>query len=182
MPCVIIDACCLIDLLASGHAEEILLACGHTWYLPVDVKDEVQFVRQSDPADARELIQVPVDLTPFCTAHVLTLCKLENQSESDLFTQYAIQFRSDGEAMCLALAQTRNWIIATDDRKAIRIAQQAGMTVISCPELVKTWADADHPERALLTKTLNDIELLAQFHPNAMMPEYQWWVDHLIAP
>ena len=48
--------------------------------------------------------------------------------------------------MCLALAESRGWLVATDDRKAIRVAQQAGLTVLSCPELIKTWADATRPD------------------------------------
>jgi predicted nucleic acid-binding protein len=108
---------------------------------------------------------------------VLTLCAPENQQELDQFTRYAAMFRSDGESMCLAIAEQRKWVMATDDRKAIRIAQQAGMTVVSCPELVRAWADATGPRQ--LSKILQDIQVLAQFKPNPTMPEYQWWVDEL---
>jgi predicted nucleic acid-binding protein len=86
-------------------------------------------------------------------------------------------FRSDGEAMCLALAEQRRWLVATDDRKAIRVAKQAGLKVVSCPELIKAWADATGADPAALNKVLEDIEVLAQFKPNPSMPEYQWWVD-----
>jgi len=81
--------------------------------------------------------------------------------------------------MCIALAESRDWPVATDDTKAIRIAQAAGLTVICCPELVKRWADVTHPDKATLKKTIQDIELLAQFRPNPAIPEYQWWVDQL---
>jgi hypothetical protein len=182
MPSATIDACCLIDLLASGHAETILRTCGYAWHLPVAVQGEVQFVRQPDPDSPGKIIKVVADLGPLLGAGVLALCQTENQQESDLFTQYATQFRSDGEAMCLALAEARSWLIATDDRKAIRIARQAGLSVVSCPELVKTWADVDHPDRGVLTKALEDIELLAHFRPSVTMPEYQWWMDQLSTP
>jgi len=58
-----IDACCLIDLLASGHAEAILLASGFTWQLPSAVQDEVLYRRQHDPAQPGKTINVPVDLS-----------------------------------------------------------------------------------------------------------------------
>jgi hypothetical protein len=77
-------------------------------------------------------------------------------------------------------AEQRKWVVATDDRRAIRVAQQAGLTVVSCPELVKAWADATVPDRAALSKVLEDIQVLAQFKPNPTMPEYQWWVDELV--
>ena len=31
----VIDACCLIDLLASGQMEAILRATGYAWHLPM---------------------------------------------------------------------------------------------------------------------------------------------------
>jgi predicted nucleic acid-binding protein len=179
MSSTVIDACCLIDLLASGHVEEILSACGHSWCLPTAAKDEVRFVRRADPVDPQKFIQAPVDVAPLCSAGLLTLCDIANESESDLFTEYAAVFRSDGEAMCLALAQSRNWMIATDDRKAIRVAREAGLTILSCPELLKVWADRDRPAPAILTKALSDIERFAKFLPNATMPHYAWWIEHL---
>jgi hypothetical protein len=81
--------------------------------------------------------------------------------------------------MCLALAEVRGWSVASDDRRAIRIAKQAGLAVASCPQLVKTYADATTLPRATLIQLLQDIQVLAQFVPNQSMPEYQWWVDQL---
>lgn len=182
MPSVVIDACCLIDLLASGHAESILRACGYAWHLPTAVLGEVQFVRQPDPTQPGKIIRVAVDLAPLFGSGVLTPCQPDNEQESDVFTRFAVQFRSDGEAMCMALAQSRGWIIATDDRKAIRVGQQAGLKVLSCPELVKTWSDAARPDRTTLANALQNIELFAQFRPSPSLPEYQWWQDQLGTP
>lgn len=179
MPSAAIDACCLIDLFASGHVDAILRAAGHTWHLPVAVQSEVKYVRQPDPENPGRLIAAPVDLDPLVQSGVLALCQPNNPQEMDLFTQYAVQFRSDGEAMCLALAQARGWIIATDDRKAIRISLQAGLTVISCPQLLKSWVDVIRPNRATLLKALNDIQLLSQFRPYPTLPHHQWWIDQL---
>ena len=81
--------------------------------------------------------------------------------------------------MCVALAESRGWTIATDDRKAIRIAQQAGLNVVSCPQLVKQWTDLTNPDKSLLAKALRDIETFAQFRPNPSLPEYPWWVENI---
>jgi hypothetical protein len=179
MPVAAIDACCIIDLLASGDAEAVLRASGFTWHLPAAVQGEVQYCRQHDPARPGKTVNVPADISGLISSGVLTLCAPENQQELDLFTHYAATFRSDGEAMCLALAAQRKWVIATDDRKALRVARQVGITAVSCPELVKTWADATGPDQAALNKVLQDIQVLAQFKPNPTMPEFQWWVDEL---
>jgi hypothetical protein len=178
----VIDACCLIDLLASGRAEEILRATGFAWHLPAAVHGEVQYVRQHDPAQASAVIAVPADLSPYLASGRLTLCQPDDSQEQAHFVQYAVQVRSDGEAMCLAIARSRGWPVATDDRKAIRAAGQAGLTVISCPELVKAWADANLPDPAMLRQVLADIQTLAQFRPNAAMREAGWWFQQLPSP
>src|SRR5262249_27198152 len=121
MPAVI-DACCLIDLLSSGQAEAILRTVGRIWHLPDAVQREVQYIRQHDPDQPGHFINVPADLTPLIASGLLTPCRPDDAGAQARFVHYATTFRSDGEAMCLALAESRGWVVATDDRKAIRIA------------------------------------------------------------
>jgi hypothetical protein len=171
----VIDACCLIDLLSSGEIEAILRAAGHAWHLADAVQAEVRYVRQHDPAQSGRIVTVPADLTPLIASGLLTLCQPDDPQEQARFVHYATIFRSDGEAMCLALAESRGWTVATDDRKAIRIGGRVGLTVISCPALIKTWAIATKPDRATLVQVLTNIQTLAQFRPNPAMPESGWW-------
>ena len=171
-----IDACCLIDLLASGQAEAILQATGHAWHLPTSVQDEVQYVRQHDPDNPGGYKNVPTDLTPLVKSGLLTTCQPDDPQEQARYVHYATVFRSDGEAMCLALGECRGWVVATDDRKAIRVARKVGLTVISCPELIRTWADATQPGPAILSQVLREVQTLAQFRPNEAMPEFDWWL------
>ncbi len=63
--------------------------------------------------------------------------------------------------------------------EAIRLGQAAGQTVISCPEIVKLWADTAQPAALVLQGALKDIQFLAQFRPNSSMPCYQCWNDQL---
>jgi hypothetical protein len=177
-----IDACCLIDLLVSGRAEEILRAIGYAWHLPVAVQGEVKYLRRYDPAQAGAILNEPADLTPYFASGLLTPCQPDDPHEQARFVHYATIFRSDGEAMCLALAESRGWPVATDDRKAIRVAGQAGLTVISCPQLVKAWVDASRPNPATVARVLTDIQTLAQFRPNLTMPESAWWSQQLASP
>ena len=178
----LIDACCLMDVLASGEAEAILRASGHAWHLPVAVQREVQYVRQYDPAQPGSFLNVPADLSPLIASGLLTLCQPDDPQEQARFVHYATVFRSDGEAMVLALAEGRGWVMATDDRKAIRVAGQAGLTVISCPELVKAWADTTQPDPAVLVQLLTDIQTLARFVPNPTMTEVWWWLRKVRSP
>jgi hypothetical protein len=177
-----IDACCLIDLLVTGLAEAILRASGHTWRLPSAVQGEVKYLRQHDLAQAGAFVTVPADLTPHIASGLLIPCQPDDTQEQTRFVHYATQFRSDGEAMCLALSECRNWPVATDDRKAIKVAEKAGLTVISCPQLVKAWADATQPDPATVVRVITDIQTLAQFRPNPSMPDAAWWLNSLSSP
>jgi DNA-binding phage protein len=179
LPPAAIDACCLLDLLASGDVEAVLRASGFSWQLPSAVRGEVQYVRQHDPTQSGKLVKVAADLSGLIASGLLTVGHPRDQQELDRFTHYATLFRSDGESMCLALAEQRGWVVATDDRRAVQVARQAGLTVVSCPQLLKAWADAATPDQATLLRVLQDIQVLAQFKPNPSMPEYQWWVDQL---
>ncbi len=175
----VIDACCLIDLLASGRAEAILRATGHAWHLPTSVQAEIKYVRQHDPDNPGGHKNVPADLTPLVKSGILTPCQPDDPQEEARYVHYATVFRSDGEAMCLALGECRGWIVATDDRRAINVAQRAGMTVVSCPELLKAWADATRPDSTSLLQVLTEIQTLAQFRPNPRMPDSAWWFRRL---
>ena len=174
-----IDACCLIDLLASGQAEAILRATGHAWHLPTVGSGRGPVRSAARPGQPGSYHNVPVDLTPLIDVRSADACQPDDAQEQARFVHTPRLFRSDGEAMCLALAECRGWIVATDDRKAIRVARQAGLTVVSCPELVKAWADATRPDPRALVQVLTDIQTLAQFRPNPTMPESAWWFKRL---
>src|SRR3954452_22899061 len=131
MPSAAIDACCLIDLLTTEHAKAILQAAGLDWHVPTAVESEVRHVRRYDASNPGQILTVPVDLSILKAVGLIQPCAPSDQAEQDRFIQYAARFRSDGEAMCLAIAEHRGWIVATDDRKAIRVAQQAGLSVLS---------------------------------------------------
>jgi hypothetical protein len=181
-PGAVIDACCLIDLLASGQAEAILSAAGFTWHLPSAVESEVRYLRQHDPEKPREIVRVQADLSGLVAAGALARCDAGTEEERERFVHFAAHFRSDGEALCLALAEGRGWTLATDDRKAIRVAGPAGLVVVSCPQLVKTWAHAAMPSQSTLKEVLQNIQILAQFRPNSSMPAYAWWIKQLAKP
>lgn len=175
----VIDACCVIDLLASGQIEAILRTTGYAWHLPDAVKAEVQFVRQRDPTQPDLFVNMPVDLSFHASSGLWSPCQPIGFQEQALFVQYAAQFRSDGEAICLAIAESRGWFVATDDQKAVRVAKAIGLSVISCPELVKKWADSSKPSADKLLHVLVEIQTLARFVPGTTMPESAWWMKKL---
>ena len=158
MPPAAIDACRMFDLLGLGthgshppsrrlHVAVALRSAGGSPVSP-----------SARPGEPGKIVKVPADLSGLIFSGVLTVCSPKNKQELDRYTHYAAVFRSDGEAMCLALAERRGWVVATDDRKAIRVARQTGLTVASCPQLVKAWAGATSPSRVVLKKVLQDVQ------------------------
>jgi hypothetical protein len=108
---------------------------------------------------------------------LLTPCDLEGEEEPRWFVQLATLFRSDGEAACLAVARSRGWALATDDRKARREAGNLGVSVVTTAELVKAWADATGADEAAVAGLLRDVQTFTRFIPHKTMPLHQWWVD-----
>ena len=111
------------------------------------------------------------------SAGVLALCQPDAPAELDLFIQYAARFGSDGEAMCLALAEHRGWLLATDDKEVMKVGQQAGLQIVSTPELLKAWSVKAAPDAATVAQALAAIELYARFRPSSAMADVAWWLD-----
>ena len=161
--------------MVTAHAEAILRASGFAWQVPVAVVSEVQTLRHHDPDVPGGVIAVPADLGPLLASGTLVTCQPDSPREEALFVHYASMFRSDGEAMCLAISEARGWAVATDDRRARSVAGKRGIAVVSCPELIKSWVEQTRPDLAILTKVLNDVQTLARFRPGPNLPEAEWW-------
>jgi len=142
MAALILDACGVLNLYASGRLAAILTASGHSWHLPVAVERESQTYRQPDPADPTKLVRVPIDLVAAIQSGLLQRCDCENEAETDLYVELTTRLGVDGECMGLALAKCRGWSILTDDRKARRIAEELGVPALATPQILKAWAAA----------------------------------------
>ena len=99
----------------------------------------------------------------------------------ELYLELAVSL-DDGEAMALALAKARGWKLATDDRKAISLAEKLHVEVITTPELVKYWAERTKPTAAILREVLLHIQNRARFFPNDKSPLRDWWFDIAASP
>jgi len=191
---VALDACCLINLCAAGRilypsssstattqrgakAHKGARHCpgfGLSLHVPAKVIGETLYTMQSDEEDQTRLVECPIDLQPYLAAGLLAPCDLETHEEIELFVQMAAQL-GDGEAACFALAAKRGWALATDDRRARRLAAESSLTVITTPELVKLWAKNTHASDEEIGTVLQNIQRFAYFTPRRNSPEYAWW-------
>ena len=170
----IIDACCLINLYASGKEGGICQACGE-FRVPAQVQDEALRIRRVDEDDPTRLVPRDIDLDDAIAAGYIQMCQLKGQDELDAFVRFAMQL-DDGEASCLAIAESRGWTVATDDRKARRIASENGISLIGTPELIQRWVDATSPNEAAIVEVLRRVERFARFRPRRTDPLHEWWV------
>lgn len=175
MPAVILDACGILNLYASGQFVPILTAVRHDWFIPASVERESQQYRQPDPADPEKLIILPIDLAPAIEAGVLSRCDCEGEAEEKLYVELAARIGDDGESMGLAIARCRGWSILTDDKKARRIAKELGLAVLSTTGILKQWAETVRPSPDELSATLDVIERFANFRPGRTAEHYSWW-------
>ena len=171
---VVIDACCLINLYAAGHSRIGQLLHGRTWYVPSVVIRESLYIHQTQPDGTT--LRIAIEMQSLIDEGSIHSCNAAEGDELDLFVDFASKI-DDGEAMALAIAKSRGWTVATDDRKAIRMAAEHSISVLTTPDLMKSWADAFKPSHKELRQSLEQIERLATFSPSSRHPLHKWWND-----
>lgn len=135
-----LDACVLINILASGRPQEILANSGYSFGICTVVSKESLYLRASDPSAPPEA----VDLNSLVQAKCLSVYGLAATEEQAAYINYAADL-DDGEAMTLALASCRGFLVATDDRKARRIFwEDTGdpARLLSTAQILKMWSQA----------------------------------------
>ena len=195
---VVLDACCVINLYAAGKllSGEVprsapprrrivmpgsapkakKLAFDFKLYLPAKVKEEARYILQPDEEDRSKLVKTKIDLDPIIQAGCLHECNLEGEEEVELFVQTATKL-DDGEAVCFAIARSRGWLLATDERPTENLARKHGVRIITTPELVKHWADKTKASAEEVAKILWSIQTYAHYFPRKTLPMHSWWTD-----
>ena len=171
---VVIDACCMINLYAAGDLRTRLLTLGKKWYVPSVVVNESLYIHQVQFDGTT--IKIAIELQSLIDDGTVHSCDPTEGAELDCYVDFATQI-DDGEAMALAIAKSRGWTVATDDRKAIRLAGEHSISVLTTPDLMKSWADSTHAGPDELRQALHHIEQLAAFSPSARDHLHKWWND-----
>jgi len=85
-----------------------------------------------------------------------------------------------GEAEAIAIAANRGVPLATDDRKARRVALDIApeLTIVSTPTVVRRWASKEpQPSAGELAAALRAIERRASFVPPRDDANRDWWME-----
>jgi predicted nucleic acid-binding protein len=165
---VLIDTCTLINLEASGESELLLRALSPSCLLCNAVSRESLFLRSD------QIGQPPrqIDLQGLLQGGSLTLCQPESPDEEAMYVSLAAEL-DDGEALSLAIASARGFGLATDERKARRIAQELGsVPLFSTVEIIHAVRTLGTPKIAEMIRL---IEFRGRFVPHQSMPLSDWW-------
>lgn len=168
---VVFDASVLLNLLATRQPAKLIRSLGSQGLVCSAVADEALYIRSERLGEPPEL----VNLQPLLDTGVLEICELQGDEEYGLYVRYAMNL-DDGEAMSLAICAARGHAVATDDRKARRLASLSHqIELLGTPEILQCWASVEQPDAQQIREVLRRIEVSARFHPNANDPLRAWW-------
>lgn len=120
------DACILINLLRAHRLDLLGAVPPYVFCVPIEVLGEITYPDQQ--AELKEALD----------RGWIQEARLEAIEELQIFAQANEQLGS-GESACLALAQTRTWILGTDDSKGIKwkkVVSASGLPVLNTPGIL----------------------------------------------
>lgn len=174
---LILDACCLINVLASGRAGAILRALP----TPTLVTETVRALElRSDETTTLDALNPEGDQFPdLFRSGVLTVVDFAEEpvDEAALFLDYAADIGDDGEAASLAIASVRGYAVATDDKRARAYARRhvAHVPLVYTLEILMEWAPT--MDGRAVAHALRLIESEGNYGPGRSHPHYGWWAS-----
>ena len=174
---LLLDASCLLNLYATGRLREIALTLPYQ----VGVADyvlevEALYTVVPDPGGIGEQRE-PVNISSLLQEGTIEVMRLEQPEEQETFVDFAALL-DDGEAITAAIAQHRGGLVATDDRKAIRVlrGQVPPIPIASTLELLHLWAQEGMVTDVELQEAVEAMRLGASYVPSIRDPLYAWWL------
>ena len=170
----ILDACCVLTLYGSRRIRETL-AC-----IPAQVA-VTEFVVAKEalkiyegPEEDPKASKADLNLDPLVRDGLLRVVSLRDE-EMESFIRLA-QLVDDGEARTLAVAAQRGWAVASDDRKAVRLARkELDLSVRTTPQILKNWVDESEPSAEKVAAAIRNVEKRARYVPPNRHPLKEWW-------
>ena len=177
---LILDACCLLNLCATGRLREFATALPHQLVVADYVLEREALYVWIPDSTGGSTERTRIDVSPLVAEGLIAVVRLDHPEEEALFVDLAASV-DDGEAVTGALALCRGYLVATDDRKARRILleRDQGLGLVSTLELVKSWAEATSIADSELRNALEAIRSGASYVPGERDPLYEWWQEFM---
>ena len=169
------DTSAVIDIIASGHAVEIIEAIPNRFIVTAEVVHEVEAGRDKDPISAGQLYE----LIRTDRAEVVAMNKVAEAFFEELTVGPARDTLHDGEAATIAIALECGGIPLIDERKARRICRErypdlcygCAVDIFMYPEVREALG-----EDGLVSSVLNALRKGRM----RVLPKYEGWVVNLI--
>ena len=177
-PPVLLDACVTINLVASGITlVEYSNALGVGFVMTELAVGEVFYLSPDDQQDDRERLIEVVAVRDLAADDGITIVQL-TATELELFVSLAREV-DDGEASTLAVSAQRGLPMATDDRKARRVASALDppVDVVGTTDIVRQWSEGRADGSPRLPDLIRRIERRASFVPRRDDRHFDWWIQ-----
>jgi hypothetical protein len=168
---LLLDACVALNLLASGVALDELAGASSVRFVMTSVAaSETLWLEPDDSSGSRELLDDKVLVERGIT--LVTLTEIETVNFIELARSI-----DDGEAATIAVAIHRQLRVATDDRKAVRLAesQTPPVGVVRTSHLMRRWADSSNATQIRVREAIRAIQRRANCVPPRDDPHIAWW-------
>lgn len=174
---IVLDACCLLNISASGQFTSILESIP-TQVVVTEVVRERELITltclQEQESQGKSNI---IEFEKSIENELLVVVDFESEREEELFINYVAEMKDDGESATLAIGVNRGWAIATDDKKAISFAKTESdcLEIFSTLDIIKNWADSNKVSQPQLQDVLTAIRVQGRYIPHKNHPLLSWW-------
>lgn len=178
---VILNACCLRNIYASGCMVAILGALP----LPTMI---ARFAYQEQPLwisrqnkEGEGPVVEHLDLQSALNAGLLVMATLSSEAEEAQMINLAAVLGGDAEATTAALALQKRRAIGVDEEMTTGLFRRhlPAVPLVSTPILVQRWVERSQPPSRALQAALQNIHLGTGYTPPAHHPLYPWWQEVL---
>ena len=172
---LLLDACVALNLAATGRPTDILATLAPRFAMARQAAEETLYIETTTAGMATQEVVNP---RQWVAAGLLQILELES-AETLQFVTLAAEI-DDGEAATLAIARVRGLELATDDRKARRVAQRLNLPEpIRTSRLLHDYCSAANLPEIEIAEILQATEQRARFRPPTNDPLHPWWTKAL---
>ncbi len=174
---LLLDTSVILNIIATGSGLDVVKSLERECFVCTAVAAEAIYIRGEDSAQPLQLVSVQ----PWIESGKVGIVSPEGLREEELYVQFAADL-DDGEAMSLAICVGREYVFATDDRKARRVAGSqvsAPVDLLSTPEILHAWSSGAGIPGETLREAILRVETKARFKPAQSDPLFEWWLRGL---
>jgi predicted nucleic acid-binding protein len=173
---VVIDACCTLNLLATGRELDIVQALRLRLLETQQVSREPLSLSTAPDEDGARRKE-PTSTAALRAAGFLETCALDTEALIDAFVACAERIK-DTDASCIALAGVLKIPLVTDDRKERKVANDIfpSIELVSTLDLVHDAASSLRWNARELVKVASNLRWRGNFAPPKRDPRGEWYL------